>query len=91
MRCYLLELNEQERKESRRENISLENGGIDESFTFAHRVTNKALDYIDKHKEEDLFLCVSYDEPHQPYLCPEPFASMYETMNFQKLQTFMII
>lgn len=88
MRCYLEELTEQERRDSRRESISLENGGIKKEFTFAHRVTDRALSYIDEHSEDDLFLCVSYDEPHQPYLCPEPFASMYKDYEFPKTPNY---
>ncbi|MDC7250619.1 MAG: sulfatase-like hydrolase/transferase [Sphaerochaetaceae bacterium] len=88
MRCYIDELSDEEKVLSRKESTSLENGGIDEDFTFAHRVSNRAIDFIDKHSDEDLFLCVSYDEPHQPYLCPEPYASMYENYNFPKTPNY---
>ncbi len=84
MRCYLNELTPEERLASRKADTALQEGGIDESFTFAHRVTNRALDYINTHKDHDLFLCVSYDEPHDPYLCPEPYASMYNDYEFPK-------
>jgi uncharacterized sulfatase len=84
MRCYLDELSEDERYKSRQERVSLQGEGIEEEFTFGHRVSNRAIDYIEKHNEEDLFLCVSYDEPHQPYLCPKRFADLYADYEFPK-------
>ncbi|MGD1822230.1 MAG: sulfatase-like hydrolase/transferase [Pleomorphochaeta sp.] len=88
MRCYVNELSDEEKLLSRKEESSLINGGISEKLTFGHRVSDRALDYIDKHSEEDMFLCVSYDEPHQPYLCPEPYASMYEDYEFPKTPNY---
>lgn len=88
MRCYINELSDNEKLISRKEESSLMDGGIDEEFTFAHRVSDKALDYIDKHSDDDMFLCVSYDEPHQPYLCPEPYASMYKDYEFPKTPNY---
>ena len=78
MRCYLEELSEEDRRKSRKESSSLENGGIDASFTFAHRIADRAINFLERDKDKDFFLVVSMDEPHQPYLCPEPYASMYE-------------
>ena len=77
MRNYLDELSEEDRRKSRdsqtmyRESWPLEK-------TYAYRCSQRAIDYIRKHKDEDFFLVLSYDEPHDPSLCPEPFASMYE-------------
>ena len=42
--------------------------------TYAHRCSERAIDYIRSHKDTDFFLVLSYDEPHDPSLCPEPFA-----------------
>lgn len=88
MRRYLEELSPQERVLSRRESSSLDGGGVDEGFTFAHRVTGRALEFLDRHRDQDFFLTVSYDEPHQPYLCPEPFASMYADYEFPKTPAY---
>ena len=74
----ITKLSEEDRRKSRRESASLENGGIDASFTFAHRIADRAIDFLERDKDKDFFLVVSMDEPHQPYLCPEPYASMYE-------------
>ena len=86
MRCYLDELSEHDRVYSRKESASLD--GIDEKFTFAHRCTDKALDFLEKHQNTDFFLTVSFDEPHQPYLCPEPYASMYKDYEMPKKPNF---
>ena len=86
MRCYLEELSPELREYSRKEASSLE--GIDESFTFAHRCTERALSFLNKHGSEDFFLTVSFDEPHQPYLCPEPYASMYKDYEMPKGENF---
>lgn len=76
MKCYLDELTDEERLFSRDANSSRKN--IPASFTYGYRVTERALAFIREHKDEDFFLVVSYDEPHGPSLCPEPYASMYE-------------
>ena len=76
MKCYLDELTEEERLFSRSADSSRKN--IPASFTYGYRVTERALAFIMEHKDEDFFLVVSYDEPHGPSLCPEPYASMYD-------------
>ena len=80
MRNYLEELTPEDRRRSRDPATNRE--GIPESFTFGHRVTRRAVDFIRKHACEEFLLVVSYDEPHHPYLCPEPYASMYRDYRF---------
>lgn len=81
MRNYLEELTEEERYLSR-QTESMEKYDIKEEFTFAHRCSCRAVDFLKKHQEEDYFLVVSYDEPHGPFLCPREFWSMYEGYEF---------
>ncbi|MFW6262260.1 MAG: sulfatase-like hydrolase/transferase, partial [Spirochaetota bacterium] len=38
----------------------------------------------EEHSAEDFLLVVSYDEPHHPYLSPEPYASMYHGYRFPR-------
>lgn len=79
MKCYLDELSDdEERMRSRKGKICTEGDGIDASFTYGHRVADRALKYVDAYAENDFFLVVSFDEPHGPSLCPKPFAEMYE-------------
>ncbi len=74
MRTYLEELTDEERYQSRQEeNV----GKVPAEFTYAYRCTQRALDFIDKHRDEDFLLVVSYDEPHQPFLCPAEFYEPY--------------
>ena len=52
--------------------------GITAEFTHAHRTADKARDFIIRHKHEDFLLVVSIDEPHHPWICPEPFVSSFD-------------
>lgn len=81
MRNYLEELTEEERYISRQTD-SMEKYDIKEEFTYAHRCSNRAVDFLEKNEDEDYFLVVSYDEPHGPFLCPKDFWSMYEGYEF---------
>lgn len=73
MRNYLEELSITQRVRIRKPKSA---GTVPASMTFAYRCASKAIQYIEKHKEEDYFLVVSFDEPHGPSVCPEPYASM---------------
>lgn len=75
MKCYLDELTEEERVLSRQSDAS--DKGILASFTYGYRVTERALRFLRENRDRDFFLVVSYDEPHDPFLCPQPYASMY--------------
>lgn len=76
MKCYLDELTDEERLFSRKAASSDKN--LSPDFLYGHRVTERALRFIREHRDEDFFLVVSYDEPHDPSLCPEPYAHMYK-------------
>lgn len=81
MRNYLEELTEEERVLSRQSGI-LNSGEVKREFTFGHRCSNRAIDYLQQHENSDFLLVVSYDEPHDPYLCPEPYSSMFREYDF---------
>lgn len=83
MRNYLEELTEDERRLSRTPEI-MQTRKVDEDFTFGHRCSNRAVDFLTKHGQEDFLLVVSYDEPHHPFVCPEPYASQYKDYKFPK-------
>lgn len=82
MRCYLMELSDEDKVRSRLPNTNTES--IEREFTYAHRVTNRAMEFLNDKKSDDFFLVASYDEPHHPYLCPEPYASMYKDYVWHK-------
>lgn len=56
--------------------------GIRSEFTHAHRSVDRALAFIHEHRDRDFFLVVSVDEPHHPWICPEPFVSAFEDFEF---------
>lgn len=92
MRNYLDEMSEDDRYRSRQFSTCFEEDGIEESFTYAHKCTNRAIDFIEKHKDQDYLLVVSYDEPHGPFLSPqkyfEPFKNkVYLSKENQKMDT----
>ncbi len=83
MRNYLEELPEADRLRSRRAQTN-RGGTVTEEFTFGHRCSNRAIDFLRQHGSEDFFLAVSYDEPHHPWLCPLPYSAMYRDYEFPK-------
>ncbi|QDU71475.1 sulfatase-like hydrolase/transferase [Mucisphaera calidilacus] len=82
MRCYLDELSPEDRLRSRDVASNQAEGGFPRELTFAHRCSSRAIDFIRRHRDESFCLVLSYDEPHGPSLCPEPFASMYRDYRF---------
>ena len=83
MRCYLEEMVEDDRIKSRaKQTMKFEN--VKEEFTYGSRVLARALDFMNKYKDEDYFLVVSFDEPHDPCLCPQPYCDMYSDYEFPK-------
>src|SRR5689334_902615 len=71
MRDYLEQLSPEDRLRSRK---VATNGDpkLTADFTFGHRCSNRAIDFLGKHKDQDFLLVISYDEPHDPFLCPRP-------------------
>jgi len=47
-------------------------------FTWAHRVSDRAIDFLDACSNRPFLLVVSYDEPHHPYTCPPEYAERFE-------------
>ncbi len=78
MKRYLDEMDsDEQRLRSRLGKTALTGEGVSAEFTYGHRVADRALRYIDEFAAEDFLLVVSFDEPHGPSLCPQPYASMY--------------
>jgi uncharacterized sulfatase len=50
--------------------------------TFAGGVTDRAVEFLGAHGEEEFCLCVSYDEPHHPSIAPAPFCDLYGDYRF---------
>jgi uncharacterized sulfatase len=80
-RDYLEELTPEDRVRSRQAATSKDTQ-LQASFTFAHRCSSRAVEFIEKHRDEDFLLVVSYDEPHDPSIAPEKYRAMYENFKF---------
>jgi len=83
MRRYLEELTPEERRRSRDPGLN-QDPNLTAELTFGHRVSKRAVEFLSRHADEDFLLVVSYDEPHHPYICPQPFATMYQDYAFPK-------
>ncbi len=81
MHNYLEEMSDEDRMRSRKSETAFD-PTWDETMCYAHRATDRALDYIRVHRNEDFFLVLSFDEPHGPCVCPPPFNTMYEGFSF---------
>lgn len=48
-----------------------------------HKLTNKAIYWLSQNKKNNkpTFMWLSYLYPHTPYMCPEPYFSMYDNVN----------
>ena len=83
MRNYLEGMSEEDRLASRSPDI-MEQRSIDEAFPYAHQCSDRAIDFLQNSADEDFLLVLSYDEPHHPFVCPEPYSSMYNDYEFPK-------
>ncbi len=85
-RCYLNSLkDDRERAFSRRVPTAqdMRDQGLGETFTMAHRSVDKALQFIESHRNEDFFLVVSIDEPHHPFICPAEYLDSFEGFEYK--------
>src|SRR5690606_18718125 len=58
----------------------LQANNIDETFTWAYRISNRAVDFLQRTQPEDepFLMVVSYDEPHHPFTCPVEYLEKYQ-------------
>jgi len=50
---------------------------IQPEFTWAHRVSDRAIDFLTAQGEAPFILVASYDEPHHPFTCPPDYAERF--------------
>ncbi len=82
-RNYLDELTPEDRVRSRNQETNRD-PKLTAEFTYAHKCSNRAIDFLKRHGKEDFLLVVSYDEPHGPFVCPKPYSEMYKDYVFPK-------
>lgn len=57
----------------------LKRNNIDETFTWAHGISQRGIQYLQSRAENSPFLMVlSYDEPHHPFTCPKEYVERYQ-------------
>lgn len=83
MKMYLDEFGEEEREKTRYHKMSFDED-FSEEKTFGYRCSDKAIEFLQKHSQEDFLLVVSYDEPHHPNLCPPEYHDLYKNYEFPK-------
>jgi len=83
MRNYLEKMSDEDRLKSRDMTL-MEKEEVDETFTYGYTVAKKAVAFIEDHKDESFLLCVSFDEPHHPFICPNKYYDMYKDFEFPK-------
>jgi len=50
---------------------------IGPEFTWAHRVSDRAVSFLEAQAGKPFLLVVSYDEPHHPYTCPPEYVEPF--------------
>lgn len=84
MRNYLDELPDDETREHSRKNMSaMVFGDVVEEDTYAYRCADRAIAFLREHKDEDFFLTVSFDEPHDPSQCPKKYAKALKQSGYR--------
>ena len=83
MKNYLEELPEETRPMTRNTAL-MQQMDFPRELLYGHRCADRAVDFLEKHAQEDFFLVVSFDEPHGPFLCPPPYSHMYDDYAFPK-------
>jgi len=83
MRNYLEELSPENRLHSRDAKIN-ESDELTSEFTFGHRCSTRAVNFLKENGDDSFLLVVSYDEPHEPFVCPKPYSQMYKGYAFPK-------
>jgi uncharacterized sulfatase len=80
-KCYLSELSEDE-IHLWREGLSsveaLRTHDVQAEFTWAHRISDRAIDFLRNDCDEPFLMVVSYDEPHHPFTCPPEYAEKFQ-------------
>ncbi len=85
-RCYLEELSDEEKhlwRQGLRSVDDLRKHKITEEFTWAHRVSDRGIRFLQERRQDQPFLLVcSYDEPHGPHTTPPEYLEQFQEFEF---------
>lgn len=56
---------------------------ITPGFTWAHRISHRAIQFLTNSGDRPFLLVVSYDEPHHPWTCPPEYAELFEDYRYR--------
>ena len=56
---------------------------ITAEFTWAHRVSDRGIRFLENRDERPFLLVLSYDEPHHPYACPPEYAERFAGYDYR--------
>jgi uncharacterized sulfatase len=56
---------------------------ITAEFTWAHRVSDRGIKFLQKNHKEPFLLVCSYDEPHGPSVCPPEYVERFKSFKWQ--------
>ncbi len=56
-------------------------GKVTPEMCFAYQNSERALKFLNETTDDDFLLVVEYEEPHHPWMAPEPFASMFDDVD----------
>lgn len=83
MRNFIDELPDDNARKLSRVNITQRRDDPREEDTYAHRCCDRAIKFLDEFKNEDFFLTLSLDEPHDPSVCPKRFYKDIKKSRFK--------
>ncbi len=86
MKCYLDEMPSDELRTASRQEMTpalVDQYNMTEEFTFAHKCSDKGIDFLAKNSDQDFFLTVSYDEPHEPFICPKEYFEKFKDFKYK--------
>lgn len=55
---------------------------ITDTFTWAHHISDRGIDFLKEHDEQPFCMVLSYDEPHHPWASPASFTEPYLDYEF---------
>lgn len=82
MRNFLDELPDDNERLLSRKAMSLRRDDPKEEDTYAHRCADRAIKFLNEYKNNDFFLTLSLDEPHDPSVCPRRFFDELKKQKF---------
>ena len=86
MKRYLDEMPSDEIRTASRKEMTpelVDKYNMDENFTYAHKCSDKGIEFLAENADKDFFLTVSYDEPHEPFICPKEYYEKFKDFRYK--------